>query len=278
MNKNKLLSLCRKTSENSNITLNVALTYYFLESILDKISQSSYKEKFIFKGGFLLSNIIGIENRTTTDIDCMIDRINMEERQLITIFSEILIDDTIKYALSKISKIKENDLYGGYRLTILCIFENIRKTIHLDIATGDPITPKSIEYGYKSIFSNQKYSILAYNIETMMAEKLETIFKRSIFNSRSKDFYDIYVLYHLKMNEINLNNLEQACKNTFRHRNTRFELYEFKDLLLELNAGSKLQEHWLNYQKQYDYVKGITLSEVLDCCEAIIDQLISLKN
>lgn len=273
MNKDKLTALCHKAATEKGISFNVAMTYYFLEVILRKIAMSVYKERFIFKGGFLLSNIIGLESRTTSDMDFVIEQIKMDEDVLKAILEEILQDELICFGIGKVTPIKDEDPYGGYRIVIICQLDNIRQSIPLDIATGDPITPKSVEYAYKSLFFDEQYSIIAYNIETILAEKLETVYRRHFFNSRSKDFYDIFVLYHTRQEEIDTEKLKEACKNTFSYRNTEYNVETFRKLLVELKADEKLNNYWKNYQKQYGYAAGILYQNVIQACESLIEQL-----
>ncbi|MEY8459447.1 nucleotidyl transferase AbiEii/AbiGii toxin family protein [Lactococcus ileimucosae] len=273
MNKDKLTALCHKIAKEKEVPFNVTMTYYFLEQILQKISASSYREQFIFKGGFLLSNMIGVTSRTTTDMDFIIQQLQMERDVLVAALEEILQDDRITYTIAKVTDIKDEDPYGGYRISVLCQLDNIRMTIPLDIATGDPITPKSVQYHYQSLFTTGHYPILAYNVETILAEKLETIYRRSFFNSRSKDFYDVYILSRLEADAIDVVKLKQACQNTFAYRHTPFDLIAFEQLLVELQESSTLQNHWTNYQKHYDYAKGIAFHEVLSACELLVRKI-----
>jgi len=225
MNKDKLRAICQKLSKETGLSFNAIQTHYFLESILEKIASSDESENFIFKGGFLLANVIGIRQRNTVDIDFLIRRFSLTEENIKQRFEKIFQsgnDNGITYEIQKIEEIRKEDEYGGFRITVLCRLENIRQMIPLDIATGDPITPSEISYEYKSIFSDKFFEICAYNIETMLAEKIQTVYKRGAFNSRSKDFYDIYILYHLKKAEIDFEHLKEACKNTFKHRSTDY--------------------------------------------------------
>ena len=214
MNKDRLRAICQKLSKETGLSFNAIQTHYFLESILEKISNSDENENFIFKGGFLLANVIGIRQRNTVDIDFLIRRFSLTEENIKQRFEKIFQsgnDNGITYEIQKIEEIRKEDEYGGFRITVLCRLENIRQIIPLDIATGDPITPSEISYEYKSIFSNSLFEICAYNIETILAEKIQTVYQRGIFNSRSKDFYDIYILYHLKKEEIDFEHLKEAC-------------------------------------------------------------------
>lgn len=273
MNKDKLTTLCRRVAKEKGITFNVAMTYYFLEVILRKNAGSDYKDKFVFKGGFLLSNIIGLESRMTSDMDFIIEQMRMDEEVLTDALKEILQDELIHFEIAKVTSIKDEDPYGGYRITIICQLENIRQPIPLDIATGDPITPKSVDYAYKSLFSDENYPIVAYNLETILAEKLETVYRRNFFNSRSKDFYDIFVLYQTRKEEIDIEKLKMACKNTFAYRKTEYDVEKFRELLKELKTAEKMNTYWKNYQKQYGYATGISYIDVIQVCETFLECL-----
>ena len=267
MNKDKLRSLCQKLSKETGLSFNSIQTHYFLESILEKISISDESNNFIFKGGFLLSNVIGIRQRSTVDIDFLIRKFTLTEENIKQRFEKILssgYDNGITYTIQKIEEIRKEDEYGGFRITVLCRLENIRQIIPLDIATGDPITPSEISYEYKSIFSDKFFEICAYNIETMLAEKIQTVYKRGAFNSRSKDFYDIYILYHLKKEEIDFEHLKEACKNTFKHRSTGFNVDSILDVLVDLKMEKDLKTRWSSYQKRFSYAGEINFDAVID--------------
>ena len=195
MNKDKITAMCRKVSNETGLTFNSVMTYYFLESVLRKLSISKYNDKFIFKGGYILSNIVGLDSRSTVDIDFLFKNMPLTEELLVEIFDDILEyneKDSIQYELKGIQEIKKQDEYGGYRIQILCKLDNIRQIVPLDIATGDILTYKPVDYEYKTIFSEDNLKIKAYNLETMLAEKLETIYSKGFLNSRSKDFYDVH--------------------------------------------------------------------------------------
>ncbi|WP_197407578.1 nucleotidyl transferase AbiEii/AbiGii toxin family protein [Oceanivirga salmonicida] len=197
MNKVKLINTCHKIKEKTNLSFNSIIAHYFLEKILEKISKSIYGMNFIFKGGFVLSNFVGITSRTTSDIDFLLYGIEFTRENVLGILETVLYknNDEITYKIISIEEIKELDRYSGYRVKILCKLENIRQVIPLDIAIGDVVTPNPISYNYKTIFLDKEINIKAYTIETMIAEKIETIYKKNIFNTRSKDFYDIYIYY-----------------------------------------------------------------------------------
>ncbi|MGI6688835.1 MAG: nucleotidyl transferase AbiEii/AbiGii toxin family protein [Christensenellales bacterium] len=276
MNKGKLRAVCQKISKETGLTFNAIQTHYFLESILEKIADSDENENFIFKGGFLLANVIGIRQRSTVDIDFLIRRFSLTEENIEQRFKRILQtgkDNGITYEIQKIEEIHKEDEYGGFRIKILCRLENIRQVIPLDIATGDPITPNEISYEYKSIFSDKVFEICAYNIETMLAEKIQTVFQRGVFNSRSKDFYDIYVLYHLKKEEIDFGSLKKACQNTFKHRNTDFNIDSILGVLQNLKDEQDLKTRWKSYQKRFTYAEEVSFDDVISTAMELIEKI-----
>lgn len=251
------------------------MTYYFLEMILKKLSQSSYSRNYIFKGGFLLSNVIGVESRSTVDIDFLFQNITLSfenvEKQLKDILAIPI--EGINFTLQSIVSIKESDLYSGYRASILCQLENIKQMVHLDIATGDIVTPHPIHYDYKSLFEDDHFPIIAYPIETIIAEKLQTIYSRNFLNSRSKDFYDIYILSKLKREEIDTLQLQLAIKRTFAFRGTTFDYNKNIELLKSFKNDETQNQQWQNYARKYSYTNGISFKEVLDEIIMLLTQL-----
>lgn len=266
MNKAKLTALCHKIAKQTGLTFNSIMTYYFLEVILKKLSKSSYANHYIFKGGFLLSNVIGVESRSTVDIDFLFHKQSLSEENVQQQLDDILTEskDDIQFLIQSITTIKESDDYGGYRATILCQLENIKQIIHLDIATGDVVTPQPITYDYKAIFYDENFPIIAYTIETILAEKLQTIYSRSFLNSRSKDFYDIYILSKLKKDDIDFVQLKLACERTFSYRDTELNFNNIIQLLKTFKNDPTQHQQWKNYSKKYHYTKDISFLEILD--------------
>lgn len=280
MNKAKLTALCHKISKQTGLTFNSVMTYYFLEIILKKLSQSSYADHYIFKGGFLLSNVIGVESRSTVDIDFLFHKQTLSEENVQQQLEEILTKskDDIQFSIQSISSIKESDNYGGYRATILCQLENIKQIIHLDIATGDIVTPHPVSYAYKAIFNDESFSIIAYTIETILAEKLQTIYSRNFLNSRSKDFYDVYILSKLKKNDIDFRQLNVACQRTFSFRETELDYNEIVQLMESFETDPIQQQQWQNYSNKYSYTKGLSFSEILDEIVNLVSIIASSNN
>lgn len=280
MNKAKLTALCHKISKQTGLTFNSVMTYYFLEIILKKLSQSYYADHYIFKGGFLISNVIGVESRSTVDIDFLFHKQTLSEENVQQQLEEILTEskDDIQFSIQSISSIKESDNYGGYRATILCQLENIKQIIHLDIATGDIVTPHPVTYAYKAIFNDESFSIIAYTIETILAEKLQTIYSRNFLNSRSKDFYDVYILSKLKKNDIDFRQLNVACQRTFSYRETELDYNEIVQLMESFKTDPIQQQQWQNYSNKYSYTKGISFSEILDEIVNLVSVIASSNN
>ena len=252
------------------------MTYYFLESILMKLSNSEYNEKFIFKGGYILSNIVGLSSRSTVDIDFLIKNIPLKEELLVEIFNTILVSnekDTIQYELMGIQKIKNEDLYGGYRVQVLCKLENIRQVVPLDIATGDILTYQPVDYEYKSIFYGNNFKIKAYNIETMLAEKLETIYSKGFLNSRSKDFYDIHLLYRLKSSEIDFEKLSKACERTFKYRETKLDFVKFKEMIDLISKDKGFIDRWKAYINKNNYARNTSFDIVIESILLMIKRI-----
>lgn len=275
MNKAKLTALCHKIAKQTGLTFNSIMNYYFLEVILKKLSKSSYANHYIFKGGFLLSNVIGVESRSTVDIDFLFHKQTLSEENVQQQLNDILTEskDDIQFLIQSITTIKESDDYGGYRATILCQLENVKQIIHLDIATGDIVTPQPITYDYKAIFDNENFPIIAYTIETILAEKLQTIYSRSFLNSRSKDFYDIYILSKLKTDDIDFVQLKLACERTFTYRDTELNFNDIIQLLNSFKNDSTQHQQWKNYSKKYHYTKKISFLEILDEIILLVSKL-----
>ena len=224
MNKDKVMAMIRKRSAESGVSVNTLLLTYFFERFLVRLSGSTYKSDLILKGGFLLSSIMGIETRTTMDMDMSLRNRHMGAESIRDVVENIISvssDDEVTYEIRSIEEIKIEDKYPGYRISVIGRLSNIRQPFSIDIATGDPITPEAIEYRYRSVFPDeQDITLMSYNLETIVAEKLETTGSRKTDNSRSKDFYDLYKI----LNDGNWDSevLGEAVRNTFANRKTLY--------------------------------------------------------
>lgn len=273
MTSEKLKGKIKSFSEKNNLKAQEVLQMYFFERFLVRLEKSRYKANFIIKGGFLISSIIGIQNRTTMDIDTTIKGLPVKEEIIKEIILEILnieVNDEIEFVLGKIENIREISEYENYRLHLTANFEKIKNPLKIDITTGDVIIPSEIEYSYETIFK-EKLNILVYSLETLIAEKYETIIKRNITTTRLRDFYDIYMIFKLKNDKINVNNLKQAIWETAKNRNSTEEILESKEILEDIKNDEYLNKQWNIYKNENKYVDNIQFSEILKLLNKIAD-------
>lgn len=274
MNKNQLTNRIHTLCEQTGASFNAILTLYFLESILRRIAASDKEKSFIFKGGFLLASSLGLAIRTTKDIDIQIQGISIEQTYLTNTIQSILnidLNDQIRYEILGIEPIRQTDPYGAIRCKILCKFENIKQTVSIDVATGDPISPNAKRYPYKTLFSQEVLSILSVSVETILSEKFHTIIYRGLANSRSKDFYDIYIIMKLKLNQIIKEDLIAAFQNTFQYRNTILNFDNCTNLLADIKGNTLLRARWDAYAQQNTYAKDIKFDETIQACSKLLD-------
>lgn len=273
MTSEKLKGKIKSFSEKNNLKAQEVLQMYFFERFLTRLEKSRYRVNFIIKGGFLISSIIGIQNRTTMDIDTTIKGFPVKEEIIKEIILEILnieVNDGIEFVLGKIENIREISEYENYRLHLTANFEKIKNPLKIDITTGDVIIPSEIEYSYETIFK-EKLNILVYSLETLIAEKYETIIKRNITTTRLRDFYDIYMIFKLKNDKINVNNLKQAIWETAKNRNSMEEILESKEILEDIKNDEYLNKQWNIYKNENKYVDNIQFSEILELLNKISD-------
>lgn len=249
---------------------------FYFERLLDRISKSKYKDSIILKGGLLLSSIIGVDDRTTKDMDATLKGLPLEKEMIEEIFYEIFsveAFDNVTFELVSIKDIALDKEYGGYRINILGKLGNNKTYIAVELTTGDEITPREMNYSYKCIFEDKKIPIMSYNLETVLAEKFETIISRGIFNTRLKDFYDIHVLLNNKENNIDITILNKAIKNTFERRKTVYDINNFIAIVDDFYKEENLRKLWLNYQDKNDYAKNIRFDEAINSLKKLISLL-----
>lgn len=267
-NAKSLMDKSRNLAANYNITANEVLQNYMFERILERLSVSKYKNNFILKGGLLLSSIMGIDIRTTMDMDTCIKGINLTDEQLYEVLQEILnidVGDNVSFEIKNSQPIREEDDYGGLRYNIIAKFDNIKVNLSIDIATGDLITPREIEYDYKMIFEDRSLKIMTYNIESIIAEKFQTVISRGILNSRMKDYYDLYYLITYK--EFSKENLKNAIIKTFNKRNTDIE--SINKVIDEIEKSEFVKELWISYSEKYQYAKCLEFKNVINSIKRI---------
>lgn len=263
----KLKNIVSKKSLGDNTISAQLYQMFFFERILERISISRYKDNIILKGGLLLSSIIGEDMRTTKDMDATLKSVLLERSNILNIMNEILaipLNDSVKFEIVDIKDIREEAEYGGFKINIVGMLEKLRVNMFVEFTTGDKITPKEIDYNYNSIFENKKIPILAYTIETILAEKFETIISISIANTRLKDFYDVYILMSNYKEIISNDVLVEAVKNTFRKRETNINVDKITDVISLIKNDNVMKHYWEKYQSKFSFAQGINYNEIMD--------------
>ena len=240
-----------KQNESDPITL---LRIYMMERFLERITYSKYKDDFIVKGGILVTSMIGISMRSTMDIDTTIRNFDLTKEETTRIINEIKdisLDDHIEFILNDVSEIMDNMEYPGIRIHMNSKLENLIVPIKIDISTGDVITPREVRYEYPLLLEDKSIQLWSYNLETILAEKIQTILSRGLLNTRMRDFYDITTLFNRYKDSINYNDLSLAFDKTCRKRETLSLLEHYEEILCSISEDSTLQNLWKNYCRKY---------------------------
>lgn len=244
------------------------------DRFIERLAVSEYRDNFILKGGFYLSTLFGLESRSTKDIDTAIKDANFTKENIEKMIKSIIsidINDRALINFVEISNIREEERYGGFRVILNVKVDTIRENFQIDIATGDPITPEPIVYKYHSILGDSYVNVWSYNIETVIAEKLETILRRTEANSRIRDYYDVYLIYTKGWNDVKIDDLRKAIKKTFEKRNYNGNI---KETITILKDSEIIKKRWDSYKKKYKYANDIDYDEVLICLEKIINLIV----
>lgn len=223
-NANSFKAKIKNISKDKGIPAQQVQQHYLIEQVLKLISTSSYRDSFIVKGGYLIGQMIGLDKRTTMDLDVTLKGTEMSKENLIHIFEEILCSKTdgFSFSVDKLEPIRQDDEYGGFSLKLNATFDTLKEVVFIDITTGDKITPREITYSMSSIFTNESIKIWTYNLETVLAEKLETIISRGLASTRPRDRYDLFTLYKLRKEEINLEVLKMHLR--IRQKNVKVKI------------------------------------------------------
>ena len=260
----QLKDLIRNLSKEVGIEAHVLIRKYMMERFLERVSSSKYNGSFILKGGMLVAAFVGVEARATMDIDTTIKGIPVtivDMERTITEISNIDLDDNVKFRIKKVSEIMDEAEYSGIRFSMDAVLDGAVIPLKIDISTGDVITPREIAYSYKLMFEDRTIPIMTYPIETVLAEKLETVISRSITNTRMRDFYDIHIL--LKSQNINADILALALERTAKKRGN-FNLLENAESVLKIvKSDENMKRLWNIYQKKFKYAGEHTWDEVI---------------
>ena len=264
----------KNVSREKNVDFNSVMRFYMYDRFVERLSKSKYKDNFILKGGFYLSKLFGLDKRSTMDIDTAIRKVEFTEENLIKMINEIInidVEDNANFKIEKTEPIRDEDEYGGLRITINFMLENIKDKFHIDLATGDPIYPRPDNYRYESLIGDEIYKVWSYNLETVLSEKIETILSKLETSSRMKDYYDIYLIYKFKFNKIDKEKFRGAVEKTFKKR-------EFDaDLITNLNIVKEskvLKDKWISYSRKNSYAGDVEFEETLKCLEQFIDIIV----
>lgn len=266
----------RNIAHSKNLRSQEVLQMFFFERFLERLSKSKYKFNFVIKGGLLISSMIGIDNRTTMDMDTTIKGVPLKAEVIRNIVSEIInveVDDGIEFEITDISHIREEDEYENVRVHLIANFGGIKNDMKIDITTGDAITPKEIEYLYPCMFQEESLRVLAYPLETILAEKYESVIKRNILTTRMRDFYDLYNLYNLRKEDINFNILKQAIISTATRRESLPIMKQVIEIIEDIKDDDYLKELWKVYLSDNSYVGDLNFLETVKVVEIIADSI-----
>ena len=266
----------RNIANSKNLRSQEVLQMFFFERFLERLSKSEYKFNFVIKGGLLISSMIGIDNRTTMDMDATIKGVPLKEEVIRNIVSEIInveVEDGIEFEITDISYIREEDEYENFRVHLIANFGKIKNDMKIDITTGDVITPKEIEYLYPCMFQEKSLRVLAYSLEMILAEKYESVIKRNITTTRMRDFYDLYNLYNLRKEDINFDILKQAIISTARRRESLSLMKQAIEIIEDIKEDDYLKELWTVYLADNLYVGDLNFSETVKVIEIIADKI-----
>lgn len=274
MNDMSLKAKIRNLAKEMNVPAQAVLQNYLMNRFMYRLSLTEYKEKFVIKGGMLISSIVGIGHRSTMDIDTTVKNLPLTEESIQNAFETICaikLDDGIMFSFDSISPIRDDDQYGGYRVGFNAVFGKINAPMSMDVSTGDIITPGAMKYLFSDILEErQQFELWAYPIETVLAEKIETILSRGIDNTRPRDFYDVYMLSSLNYEK---GTFKKAYMATAKHRESYDKLVNPKDIIKEIAESPEMNRRWENYAKQMPYANEIAFSDTLNAIFDLVEKL-----
>lgn len=280
MNKKALSARIRHIAQEHDLTVRQCWLKLYLERFLTRLSRSSHSDKFIFKGGFLLSYLLDI-GRETSDLDFLLTRMRTQTDDIVKAVHEVIsisFQDGFSFSYVGIEELTQPHMeYPGYRITLQITFEGLRENIKIDVGVGDIVDPESREiplsqYKGKPLFEGE-ISLLVYPVETIFAEKLETVLSKGAANSRMKDYHDLLIIAR-EPNLLDRAGLKKSCFRTFKNRGTQLCLIQFSEADLSL-----LEKYWsLHVNKLGDIAKGLNLPKgLLDLIQEMNACLVKLK-
>ena len=258
----QLKDLVRNLSKKKSADAQILVRNYMMERFLERISLSEYKNQFILKGGMLVAAMVGLDARATMDLDATIKGTNVSVEDVEMIISKIIsipLNDGVSFRIKRISEIMEEADYPGVRVSMETKFDGVITPLKIDISTGDIITPREIKYNFNLMFENRTIEVWVYNLETVLAEKLETVISRNVTNTRMRDFYDIYILQKLYGEQLSKDVLRDALVATAKKRETleQIETEDIDEVFDEIQSSSVMENLWKTYQRNYSYSADI---------------------
>lgn len=272
----QLKAIVKSIAKEKKISAQLVLQNYMLERFLERVSLSPFRENFIIKGGFLIASMVGLDSRATMDMDATIKAYPVSRETIQNMIEGILdapVDDGISFERRSIGEIREGDEYAGYRVALTASYEKMAVPLKLDITTGDKITPREIEYEYKLMLEDRSICVLAYNLPTILAEKLETVISRGDQNTRPRDYYDIFILTKLQSGNIDLGTLRDALMATAEKRGSIELIKRYIEIMQVVSNSPVMNRQWDDYRKDFEYASGIEFEETCDAIIAIMDLL-----
>lgn len=272
----KIKLKAKELEDKYNLNYYESLQKFMFERILERISASEYQDNFILKGGLLLAAMFGVENRTTKDMDTTITGIDISKDKMVNVLNKILsinLNDGVKFDIVSITDIREEDEYGGNKYHITGRVNSTKVNLEIDISTGDKVTPKELKFKYPLLFEDRSILINSYNIETILAEKIETVLRRGKYNSRMKDYYDIYFFLTKLRNEIDINILKDAIDTTFTKRESFEYLNDYSEIVKSIIDSDRIKANWNSYSKKNSYANNLEVNQIMLLLNDFIKEL-----
>lgn len=272
----QLKGAIRSMATKKNLRAQEVLQMFLFERILERLANSSYRNNFILKGGLLISSMIGISERTTMDMDTTVRGIQMEEDEIVKAVKEIIsvdVSDGIEFEYESIEPIREEDAYNNFRIHLRAKYGKIDSPMKIDVTTGDVITPAAVQYEFPMLFDEKAIPVLAYTIETILAEKYETIIRRNIGTTRARDYYDLHTLYRSRREEIRTDILKEAVLHTAKKRESTEDIQDWRGIIQDIRDEPQMSLLWKNYVADNKYIGDLQFGEVLDTVNEIAELL-----
>lgn len=264
-------------SNGDNARATTLIRNFVMERFLERMSLSKYSDKLILKGGLLIASMVGLDNRATMDMDTTIRNYNLsieDAKKMIEDIIAVPLDDGMQFAIMSVGSIMDDSEYPGIRLKLEAMLDTMKTPLKLDISTNDVITPGEVNYEYKLMFEERSIPVLAYNLETVLAEKMETVISRGVLNTRMRDYYDLMILFVVKSEVINYEDLAKALEATSRKRGSYELLPDLEHILKQIKTDVGLIDQWRIYQRKYNYAADYSWEDIVKNIEQLFEKAI----